>query len=261
LGKSSHGIYFKKQFGQNFLRDPQVVHRIVNSVTLSEQSTVLEIGSGDGFLTRAILEKNIKKLIAYEIDLEWAGFLKNQIKDPRFSIIIQDILTVNWPDLKKNGPLVLLANLPYNITFPLLYLLQQHRDFFVEGTIMIQEEVAQKLVKSGGRDYGFVSLFFQYHFEWTLLEKVLPSAFEPEPNVFSRLLHFKPRTQVAPIPDEEKFWSFVKICFKQPRRTLRNNLGGTIYQNCAIDEKSLEQRAQQMTINDLLAIWNKLIAI
>ena len=123
----------------------------------------------------------------------------------------------------------ILSNLPYQITFPILHLLQKNRDLLKEGVMMIQEEVAQKIVKTSGRGYGFPSLFFQHYFEWKLLQKVPPGAFLPPPKVYSRLLYFKPKKDVIQIPDEPKFWEFIKRCFAQPRRTLRNNLASTHY--------------------------------
>ena len=126
-----------------------------------------------------------------------------------------------------------------------------------EGVVMVQEEVAQKILKTHGRSYGFVSLFFQWFFEWKLLDKVPPEAFDPAPKVFSRLLYFKPRKDVAKINREEAFWVFIKTCFKQPRRTLRNNLMQSHYNLDAIDVKTLDLRAQQLSMTDLLAIWNQ----
>jgi 16S rRNA (adenine1518-N6/adenine1519-N6)-dimethyltransferase len=256
--KSRHGIFFKKQFGQNFLHDHSVTATIINSVTLNPETSVLEIGCGDGFLTKAVLDTNVKALIGYEIDAEWFGYLKKRLKDRRFQLINQDILLANWASLERYKPMIILANLPYNITFPLLYKIQEHRLLFSEITIMIQEEVAQKIVKQSGKDYGFVSLFFQYYFEWSLLGLIPPTAFEPSPQVYSRLLHGKIRKAVEPIDQEQAFWDFVKICFKQPRRTIRNNLMGTMYQNKQIKESFEILRAQQMAIHDFKEIWKQL---
>jgi 16S rRNA (adenine1518-N6/adenine1519-N6)-dimethyltransferase len=149
----------------------------------------------------------------------------------------------------------LLANLPYQITFPILYKLQENRHLLAEGVVMVQEEVAKKIVATRGRGYGFVSLFFQHYFELKLLDKIAPSSFYPPPKVFSRLLYFKPKESVMPIPDEINFWEFVKFCYKQPRRTLKNNLNQKHYDLNKIPESTLLLRAQQMKIEDLLHIW------
>jgi 16S rRNA (adenine1518-N6/adenine1519-N6)-dimethyltransferase len=123
---------------------------------------------------------------------------------------------------------------------------------------MIQEEVAQKLVKTTGRDYGYSSLFFQHFFTLTLLDKVPPTAFFPPPKVTSRLVYFRPKEQPEPIEREEKFWVFIKQCFAHPRRTLRNNLATYSYKD--IPEKYMPLRAQQMTMADFLAIWKLIIS-
>lgn len=120
---------------------------------------------------------------------------------------------------------------------------------------MVQEEVAQKIVKTSGRGYGLPALFFQHFFEWKLLQKIRPGAFLPPPKVYSRLLYFKPRKKLTPIKNEQEFWLFIKRCFGQPRRTLRNNLAQAHYAIDKIPEKFMLLRAQQMTMQDFLEIW------
>lgn len=252
---TSQGIAVKKQFGQHFLRDQSVVDHIINNVTLDATSSVFEIGCGDGFLTRTILQEKIARLWVFEIDPEWVSYIKKNMHDERLQIFEQNILDLDFSVFKPHEPWTLLANLPYQITFPILYLLQQHRHQLKEGVIMVQEEVAQKIVKNSGRGYGFSSLFFQRFFDWKVLNKVSPSAFYPPPKVYSRLLYFKPRTNLEPIYDEEHFWKFIKTCFKQPRRTLKNNLAQSHYNSGKIPEKTLLLRAQQMTMDDFIEVW------
>ena len=137
----------------------------------------------------------------FEIDPQWAGYVKNAIPDPRMTIFQDNILDVDYSRFKPYAPWTLLANLPYQISFPILHILQKNRDLLAEGVIMVQEEVAQKIVKKSGRGYGYPSLFFQYYFDWKLLQKVPPGAFLPPPKVHSRLLYFKPRKNIEPIPE------------------------------------------------------------
>ena len=252
---TSQGIAIKKQFGQHFLRDQAIIDRIVSSVTLTPQTSVFEIGCGDGVLTRAILQEKIARLWVFEIDPEWVAHARKTFKDDRLTVFEEDILDVKFERFEENAPWTLLANLPYQITFPLLHMLQRNRALLAEGVIMVQEEVAQKVVKTSGRGYGFPSLFFQHFFEWRLLDKIAPSAFFPPPKVFSRLMYFKPRKDVQPIPDEENFWKFIKTCFKQPRRTLRNNLAQTHYPVDRISEETLALRSQQLDFDDFLKLW------
>lgn len=254
----SEGIPLKKQFGQHFLREQSIVDNIVSSVDLNDSSSVFEIGCGDGFLTRTILKAPLARLWIFEIDGDWVKHIRNTIKDSRMEIFEENILDVDWQRFEPNAPWTLLANLPYQITFPILHMLQKNRTLLKEGVIMVQEEVAQKLLKSSGRGYGFPSLYFQHFFSWKVLEKVSPAAFFPPPKVFSRLLYFKPIANLQPIPHEENFWKFIKACFKQPRRTLKNNLATTHYSIGKLSEEKLALRAQQLDMDDLLEIWDTL---
>ena len=252
---SEDGIRIKKKYGQHFLKDLWVVDEIVSSVKLDDNSSVFEIGGGAGFLTKGILLAKLARLWVFEIDEEWVEHLNKTIEDPRLRVFHQNILDLDFKVFEADKPWTLLANLPYVVTFPILHLLQRNIHLLKEGVIMVQEEVAQKILKSSGKDYGYVSLFFQHYFEWKMLSKIPPAAFNPPPKVFSRLLYFKPNISRVTIPDEEGFWKFIKVCFKQPRRTLRNNLLQSQYDITNFTEDMLKLRAQQMSFNDLLAIW------
>jgi 16S rRNA (adenine1518-N6/adenine1519-N6)-dimethyltransferase len=254
----SQGIPLKKKFGQHFLRDMAVVDTMISRVTLTPQTSVFEIGCGDGFLTREILATSIKQLFIFEIDEDWVNYIKSTISDQRLHIFLDNFLDKDLSLLEEDAPWTVLANLPYQVTFPILHCFHKNRHLLREGVIMVQEEVAQKIVKKRGKGYGASSIFFQYFFEWELLTKVPPSAFHPAPKVFSRLLYFKPKKDVQPIPDEEGFWKFVRACFKQPRRTLRNNFAPTHYSIASLPESLLLKRAQELTIDDLLCIWNSI---
>lgn len=253
-GPQSAGIAVKKKFGQHFLRDDLVAHEIVSYIDLDDAS-VFEIGCGDGALTRIILQSKLARLWVFEIDPEWANYVQNRFHDPRMQVFTDDILDIGFSCLSEHAPWVLLSNLPYQITFPLLYKLQKNRQYLREGVIMVQEEVAQKIVTTHGRPYGFNSLFFQHYFEWKLLQKVPPSAFYPPPKVFSRLLYFKPKKELTVIPEEKKFWKFIKGCFKQPRRTLKNNLQQYHADINRIPDEILALRAQQLSMDKLLEVW------
>ncbi len=251
------GIRLKKKHGQNFLRDGRITEHMLMAVDLKSTSSIFEIGCGDGFLTRTILSHPCARLWVYEIDPEWAGHVKKAITDKRLEIFVKDFLCVERTDLERYAPWTVLANLPYHITFPILQKFVAMRDLIQEGVIMVQEEVGQKIVKSRGRGYGFISLYYQHYFEWKLLDRVPPTAFVPAPKVFSRLLYFKTRTTIVPIPKEEQFWEFIKVIFKQPRRTFRNNLAQSQYDVSALDNELLSMRAQQLDMNQLLDVWKK----
>lgn len=258
------GKFLKKKFGQHFLRDSRFIDIMIKRVGLSDitsftsELNVFEIGGGAGALTRAILAQPVKRLWVFEIDPDWAVELK-KIDDTRLNVFEQDFLRCDFSIFEPHKPWILLANLPYQITFAILYLLQRHRALLRDGVIMIQEEVAQKVVKTSGRGFGVHSLFLQYYFDWQLLDKVPPEAFYPAPKIFSRLLYFKPKSSVPIIPEEEKFWHFVRACFSQPRRTLRNNLLSSLYDITYFDDVTLGLRAQQLTMPDFVGLWARVI--
>lgn len=256
--KQVEGVLVKKKFGQHFLRDESIVDHMIDAVTLTKDTSVLEIGCGDGFLTQRILQYTLARLWVFEIDPDWAAYVAEKIPDDRLTIFQENILQINFDRLKPYKPWVLLSNLPYQITFPILHLVAKYRDFFQEGVVMVQEEVAQKILKTSGRGYGYPALFFQRYFEWQLLDKIPPDSFYPPPKVFSRLLYFKPRIHIPEIPNENRFWKFIKACFKQPRRTLKNNLQSTHYDREKIPDSLLKLRAQQLSMNDFLHLWHLL---
>lgn len=255
----SQGIRLKKKFGQHFLRDERYPLVMIDAVSLNDLSSVFEIGCGDGFLTQRILDQPLERLWVYEIDPSWATYVRNYFKnDERLTVYTENFLDLNFETLKPFAPWTVLANLPYQVTFPILHRFQEHRHLLKEGVVMVQEEVAQKIVKSSGRGYGFPSLFFQHYFTWKLLDKVPPSAFVPPPKVYSRLLYFKPIENPIAIPDEQAFWQFIKQCFAQPRRTLRNNVKGIPHAMERIPAEMLNLRAQQMSMKDFLSLWQKI---
>jgi 16S rRNA (adenine1518-N6/adenine1519-N6)-dimethyltransferase len=251
----SGGITLKKHHGQYFLRDMSVVHDMVKAVTV-KGANVFEIGCGDGVLTRTIIAEKPKNFWVFEIDPEWAekvGKEFNYVKN--FQMNLTNVLDVEDSIFDEHKPWTLLSNLPYHVTFPILKKVHKNRDKITDGIVMVQEEVAQKITKTSGRGYGYISLFFQHYFEWKLLTKVPPTAFYPEPKIHSRILHFITKKEVVEIPDEVGFWKYIKICFSQPRRTLRNNLAQAHFDMEKVPESYLKLRSQQMSFDQLLELW------
>lgn len=254
----SKGIPLKKGYGQHFLRDQSVVNKIVHAVPLNDKSSIFEIGCGDGFLTKAIVQQPHARLWVFEIDPDWANYVRKHVTDPRMTVNEQNILDLDFTIFEPHKPWILLANLPYQVTFPILRLLQRNRHLLQEGVVMVQEEVAQKILKTSGKGYGFPSLFFQRYFTWKKLDKISPGAFYPPPKIYSRLLHFTPNQHVEPIEQEAEFWKFIKMCFHQPRRTLKNNLSQSHYDWSQVPESQLALRAQQMKMADFIQLWGVL---
>lgn len=256
---SIKGVPLQKKHGQYFLRNHKIVEEMVTKVGVGPQVHVFEIGCGDGFLTREIMAHTPATLWVFEIDQAWARIVNEEFgHHPHFKMNTANFLDIDFSIFEEKQPWTLLSNLPYHVTFPILKKVHQNRRMIKEAVVMVQEEVAQKIVKKGGKGYGYISLFFQHYFDWKLLSKVTPGSFYPEPKVNSRLLHFLPKKNVPVISDEEGFWKFIKQCFVQPRRTLRNNLVQGHHNFDALPESILNLRAQQLNFDQLHEIWNQL---
>lgn len=187
----SEGIRIKKKHGQHFLRDQSVIHAMIDRVACTPTTHVFEIGCGDGVLSRAIMDTKIQKLYIFEIDPEWAAHVRSQITDSRLTMFETNFLDLDRAVLEPDAPWTVLANLPYNVTFPILNYFQRNRDLLNEGVVMVQEEVAQKLVGKRGRSYGYISLFFQHYFNLELMNKIAPGAFSPHQKFFLVLCTLK----------------------------------------------------------------------
>lgn len=248
----------KKSLGQHFLRNKAVVHNMLAQTrSACENSTILEIGCGDGFLTEQILaQTGCKRLVCLEVDPEWARVVTTKIKDPRLLVLNVNALDYDWNSFYDGTPMVLLANLPYNVSIPLLKKLRLNSPLFQQGVFMVQEEVAQKLTAQTGRSFGSLSLFMQHVFEMNLLQKIDPSSFSPPPKVTSRLVHFKPQATSVAIEQEEGFWKFIKACFASPRRMLKNNLAGYNFDAKIVEQQIGGLRAQQLNFEQLLSFWH-----
>ena len=224
-----HGFRFSKSLGQNFLTASWVPEDIAESAGLNENTGVLEIGAGVGCLTRE-LSARAGKVVCVELDRALEPILaETLIGCKNVEMVYGDILKQDIPALvaeKLNGlrPVVC-ANLPYNVTSPLLTALIE-AGCFESITVMIQREVARRICsKPGTADYGAFGIFVQWYEEPELLFDVPPSCFIPQPKVTSSVLKLTMRAEPpCPIPDETLFFRVVKASFAQRRKTLLNAL-------------------------------------
>ena len=223
-----HGFHFSKSMGQNFLIDPQVPYDIAAASGADEHCGVLEIGPGVGPLT-AELAKRAGKVVAVELDKALLPVLSETMAPyPNVEIVPGDVLKLDLAALaaeKFQGltPIVC-ANLPYNITSPVLEKLVE-TPCFQSITVMIQREVAQRICAAPGTgDYGAFSVFCQYHAGTELLFEVPPECFLPAPKVTSAVLRLTPRPAPACVHDEKRFFRVVRGAFGQRRKTLLNAL-------------------------------------
>jgi 16S rRNA (adenine1518-N6/adenine1519-N6)-dimethyltransferase len=221
---TKHITRHRKRLGQIFLRDPLVVERIVICAALTSHDAVLEIGPGRGALTGA-LSQRVQALYAIEIDTRYAEALYQRFAaQPHVHIIHADARDYDYTQLP--APLVVVANLPYSMGLPILRRLFALRHHLSRLIIMLQKEVAVRLLaQPGASAYSALSVFFQYAAEIRHCFEVSRYAFTPVPAVDSTVLSFTPFASLPwPSTNEPFFWRIVKCAFTHRRKTLRANL-------------------------------------
>ncbi|MFO8144162.1 MAG: 16S rRNA (adenine(1518)-N(6)/adenine(1519)-N(6))-dimethyltransferase RsmA [Candidatus Syntrophosphaera sp.] len=226
----------KKSLGQHFLINEDIARQIVDLAQAGPTDTVWEIGPGRGILTRALLERGCQ-VKAFELDRRLEQHLRDQF-GPDLELVIKDILQVDWEEeLSNTGKRVkIIANIPYNITSPLLSLMEKHHQHFESATLMVQEEVARRICASPGtKAYGVMTLRLQRIFDARILMFVTRENFQPVPEVDSAVLSLKQRSIPPNIPDLKKYLLLISQAFAHRRKTLRNNLA-TIVPRDRLDE-------------------------
>ncbi len=275
LLKSSN-LFAKKELGQNFLADPKAAERIVNLAHLSNDDIVLEIGAGFGALT-VYAAKQASKVYAVEKDSRLINLLTNELELAGISnveLIHKDIFKVAIEDIaanhKADKKLIVIGNLPYNISSQVLFRLVEKRAFVARAVLMFQKELAQRICASpGGKDYGRLSAVMQYCSNVRTLTDVGANLFFPKPAVESRVIEvnfFNPDYSIySPdycVEQESFLFQVIKAAFSKRRKTLRNALNGSeLNMNKEAVEKGLaiagidpERRAETLEVKEFVAL-------
>jgi 16S rRNA (adenine1518-N6/adenine1519-N6)-dimethyltransferase len=216
----------KKSLGQHFVVDVDVLRRIVECANLEAEDVVLEIGAGLGSLT-APLAQRVKKVYAIEVDHRLAGALKNKFSgSDRVEVVLADALKFDFTPLSRKWKrkMKVVANLPFEISSPMIFRLFQEREHFSLLVLMLQMEVAKRVVaKPGTKDYGPLSLWTQLYTQARIAFPVFPRAFHPQPKVDSAVVRFeilqKPSVEVE---DEKALHWVIRSAFNYRRKTLAN---------------------------------------
>ena len=249
----------KKKLGQHFLKDELIASKIVESLIYkSEDKPIdcLEIGAGKGVLTKYLITKKEYNLKVVEIDQEAIEYLKQNIVDIEEKMIQGDVLKLNLTN-EFEYPLVIIGNIPYNITAPILFQLLENKDLVTQMVVMIQKEVAQRIVSQHkNKVYGILSVLLQTFFKVEYLFTVEPNVFEPPPKVQSAVIRLTKLENQVQIDDWQKFKNIVKGAFNQRRKILKNAL--SLYDINKIPEEFKGLRAEQLSVEDFLKLYKNL---
>ena len=221
----------KRSLGQNFLVDANVCRKIVSVLELDESSSVLEIGPGQGALTRHILEASPAAYLALEKDTDLAAELNRRW--PEAEIRAADALDFPWEEL--NDPQLRIAgNLPYNVGSRLIWDIVSRAEQYERAVFMVQLEVAQRLTATCGQSaYGALSIWVQNFARTKLVFKVPPTVFRPQPKVESAIVTFFPLHAALRPKSPSALASVLRLCFQKRRKQLSNIL--KLYWNNEID--------------------------
>ena len=213
-------IKARRRFGQNFLTEKATILRIIESLAISSQDSVIEIGPGKGALTEKLVESRCN-LSLIEIDRDLVGSLKKKYQG--ISIVNEDVLKVDFSALFGGEPKRIIGNLPYNISTPLLFKLSSINESIIDMHVMLQKEVAERIVSASSRkEYGRLSVSIQLLWEVTNLFDVAPTAFSPQPKVNSSFICLKPKKKIN--FDRELMNQLLTSAFSARRKTLKNAL-------------------------------------
>lgn len=219
-----------KALGQNFLVNKDVCRSIVDAAGFGVEDTILELGPGLGAITFE-LARRVRQVVAVELDARMFSYLEARAQAERITnvkLVSSNMLHLCFERLAIDlgvQQLKIIGNLPYNISSPMLFHMMESRDYIEQAVVMLQKEVADRLVAMPGcKDYGILSVIFQYAANMKQLLQVAPCMFRPAPKIMSSVIRIQFRPAARRVSDFRLFVSLVRAVFQQRRKTLANSL-------------------------------------
>lgn len=254
-------IKAEKKYGQNFLIDTSVIDRIIDSIRVTTDDLIIEIGPGTGNLSRK-LKSTGANILAFEIDTRMKDYL-NVIEDDRFKVIYEDILNIDLEKVISNisyNRIYVIANLPYYITTPIVNKLLSTKIDISEMRLMVQNEVADRFsATSGHKEYGMMTVLLNLKYDVNKLFIVDRSCFKPAPNVDSAIVGLSLKKKKYNL-DYEKLYNFLSVAFSHKRKTLKNNIGNELWEKLYPTIKNLgysdQVRAEEINVEDYICLSN-----
>ncbi|MFI4937821.1 MAG: 16S rRNA (adenine(1518)-N(6)/adenine(1519)-N(6))-dimethyltransferase RsmA [Candidatus Berkiellales bacterium] len=257
-------VFPRKRFGQHFLKDRQIIDKIIKALNPQPDDNLVEIGAGTGALTAQVL-RFIKHLNVVEIDRDLCQKLRSTYSPADLTVYEQDALQFDFSGLctDKSQTLRVFGNLPYNISTPLLFHLLSYTHLINDMLFMLQKEVAQRICAvPKHHEYGRLTIMVQYACQPQMLFDIKPNAFSPPPKVMSSVIRLKPFSENFPHPianDFKLFSQVVAVAFQHRRKTLKNALETlvpvTLFEKVNIDPI---RRPETMSVAEFVALSNAL---
>ena len=241
----------KKRWGQNFLVDPNIINKIISSINIKPSDSILEIGPGKGAITTLLAEK-VKKITAIEIDTNLCEALENR-NIPNLKIINNDILKI---DLSKINSNIIVGNLPYYITTPILFKIFKSTLNWEKIYFTMQKEVGDRITgKPNTKSYGRLTIMSQIFSNTKILFNISPQVFRPIPKVESSLIEFSKSTSFK-IDNYTKFEEIIRKIFNKRRKKFKNCITPDMDLNLSKKIELLNKRPEQITIQEYIDLIN-----
>ena len=253
INKETHS--FRKKWGQNFLIDPNIVKKIYRTIDPIDSDNILEIGPGEGVLTKIILPE-VNKMVSIEIDPVLVNTLNNSIVLRKLKVVNKDILKTNIYDLDIDNPVRVIGNIPYNITSQIIFWLIEQLDYWSDAFIMVQKEVAHRLIaKVGTKEYSRLTVVVGAYLDVDYCFTIPPTVFIPKPKVDSAFIRFTKKRN-ALIEDHKyiRFNKLVRAAFNQRRKMLRNSLGSWDISDQVKEKINFSRRPETLTVQEFASL-------
>jgi 16S rRNA (adenine1518-N6/adenine1519-N6)-dimethyltransferase len=245
----------KKIWGQHFLNAPWVIEKILQAIPeISNQHIVMEVGPGQGILTKHLLDKFGERFYAIEVDPDLIDYLPKHFPQLKGRLIHKDFLKFDLAAF-SNNPMIIIGNFPYNISSQIVFKALEQRNRVTHVIGMFQKEMALRIVSPpGSKDYGILSVLAGAFYNGKYLFDVDRTCFNPPPNVTSGVIRLdRNRVQQLTV-DETLFIKVVKAVFNQRRKMLRNSLSSMVNNKLILENNYFTKRPEQLSIDDFIAI-------
>jgi 16S rRNA (adenine1518-N6/adenine1519-N6)-dimethyltransferase len=257
---SMEKVKAKKHLGQHFLKDESIAKAIADTLSLEGYNDVLEIGPGMGVLTKYLLDKPTNTYVI-EIDTESVGYLDANYPKLKDKIISKDFLRYDCNEIFEGKQYAIIGNFPYNISTQIVFRTLEFRHQIPEFSGMFQKEVAERICeKKGSKTYGILSVLAQAFYHAEYLFTVDEHVFNPPPKVKSGVMRLRRKEDFSLPCGEKLFFTVVKTAFQQRRKTLRNSLKTLNLSDNLREDKVLDLRPEQLSVEDFIALTQKIEA-
>lgn len=248
------GIKPLKKFGQNYLIDKNIVNKMTNALNVKKTDTILEIGPGKGFITNEVYNL-VDSLIGVEIDSRVISDLAS--KFPKLQLIHNDFIKLDLNELKFKSPIKIIGNIPFYLTGDILFKLIDNKEIISDAVLILPFDIAKRIVASKRtKEYGILTIIFNYFSTPKIIQKVSPNVFLPKPNIDAAIIHIAFNKYEIDNIDKKLFIKIVKASFGNRRKTLNNSLRNSIFKDCDFSnlDLSLSKRAEELEVADFLTL-------